>query len=148
LPRYSSFVKSSLLFNTGKNREQAMAFLKEVGLEGFADGLAANLSLGNLRRLELARALALRPQLLLLDESFSGLSQEEIKQMIELVRDIQKRGFTILLIEHNMRVAMSLCERLVVLDHGGKLAEGSPGEIRSDEKVIEAYLGRGESNNA
>ncbi len=148
LPRYSSFVKTSLLFNTGKNREQAMAFLKEVGLEGFADGLAANLSLGNLRRLELARALALGPQLLLLDESFSGLSQEEIKQMMKLVRDIQKRGFTILLIEHNMRVAMSLCERLVVLDHGGKLAEGPPDEIRSDEKVIEAYLGRGESNNA
>jgi ABC-type branched-subunit amino acid transport system ATPase component len=148
MQRYSSFLKSCPVFGDSQDREEAMAFLREVGIEGLADGSSSVLSLGNLRRLEIARALALRPRLLLLDESFSGLSEEEIQQMMELVRNIRERGFSVLLIEHNMRVAMSLCHRLVVLDHGKKLAEGSPGEIRTDERVIEAYLGRGASAHA
>ncbi len=148
MQRYSSFLKSCPVFGNSQDRKEAMAFLREVGIEALADGSSSVLSLGNLRRLEIARALALRPKLLLLDESFSGLSEEEIQQMMELVRNIRERGFSVLLIEHNMRVAMSLCHRLVVLDHGKKLAEGSPGQIRTDERVIEAYLGRGASAHA
>ena len=142
MPRYGSFIKSSLLFNSSKNHEQAMAFLHEVGLEDFADSPASILSLGNLRRLELARALALGPKLLLLDESFSGLSQEEVGRMMGLVRKIQERGFTILLIEHNMRVAMSLCEARGARPRG-QIGGRHSRRGRSDEKVIEAYLGKG-----
>jgi ABC-type branched-subunit amino acid transport system ATPase component len=100
------------------------------------------LPLGNLRRLEIARALAVGSKLLLLDESFSGLRHEEIAQLEDLIRAIRAGGQTVLLIEHNMRVAMGLCDRLVVLDHGRRLAEGSPAKVRENEAVIEAYLGR------
>jgi branched-chain amino acid transport system ATP-binding protein len=148
MPRYTSFVRSWPVFNTEKNRERAAGFLRDVGIENLAETSSATLSLGNLRRLEIARALALEPKLLLLDESFSGLSQEEIGKMMKLVETIRDRGISVLLIEHNMRVAMTLCRRLVVLDHGQKLAEGPPEEIRSDERVIEAYLGKGASGNA
>ncbi len=148
MPRYTSFSRSWPVFNTGKSRERAAGFLREVGIEDLAESPSATLSLGNLRRLEIARALALEPKLLLLDESFSGLSQEEIGKMMKLVETIRDRGISVLLIEHNMRVAMTLCRRLVVLDHGQKLTEGPPEEIRSDERVIEAYLGKGASGNA
>jgi len=148
MPRYRSLSKSWPVFNTEANREHAAEFLRDVGIEDLAETPSATLSLGNLRRLEIARALALEPRLLLLDESFSGLSQEEIGKMMRLVERIRDRGISVLLIEHNMRVAMTLCRRLVVLDHGRKLAEGSPEEIRSDEGVIEAYLGKGASGNA
>jgi branched-chain amino acid transport system ATP-binding protein len=148
MSRYTSVSKSWPVFNTKKNRERAAEFLRDVGIEDLAESSSATLSLGNLRRLEIARALALEPRLLLLDESFSGLSQEEIGKMMKLVETIRDRGLSVLLIEHNMRVAMTLCKRLVVLDHGQKLAEGPPEEIRSDERVIEAYLGKGASGNA
>jgi branched-chain amino acid transport system ATP-binding protein len=148
MPRYTSMSKSWPVFNTKKARERAAEFLRDVGIEDLAESSSATLSLGNLRRLEIARALALEPRLLLLDESFSGLSQEEIGKMMKLVETIRDRGISVLLIEHNMRVAMTLCRRLVVLDHGQKLAEGPPEEIRSDERVIEAYLGKGASGNA
>jgi len=98
--------------------------------------------LGNLRRLEIARALAVGRKLLLLDESFSGLRRDEIAQLEALIRAIRADGVTVLLIEHNMRVAMGLCDRLVVLDHGRKLAEGEPAAVRRDEAVVDAYLGR------
>jgi ABC-type branched-subunit amino acid transport system ATPase component len=113
-----------------------------VGLSGLAERPAGLLPLGNLRRLEIARALAVGSRLLLLDESFSGLRHEEITQLEDLIRGIRAAGLTVLLIEHNMRVAMGLCDRLVVLDHGRKLADGRPAEIRANEAVIEAYLGR------
>jgi ABC-type branched-subunit amino acid transport system ATPase component len=87
-------------------------------------------------------------RLLLLDESFSGLRHEEISLLERLVRSIREAGITILLIEHNMRVAMGLCDRLVVLDHGLKIAEGHPEEIQKSEQVIEAYLGRKRARNA
>jgi branched-chain amino acid transport system ATP-binding protein len=148
MPRYGSFAKSWPVFETEENKEKAMGYLRDLGIDDMAETPSAVLSLGNLRRLEIARAMALEPKLLLLDESFSGLSREEIEKMMKLVEKILDRGVSVLLIEHNMRVAMSLCRRLVVLDHGRKLAEGPPESIRSDERVIEAYLGKGASGNA
>jgi branched-chain amino acid transport system ATP-binding protein len=126
--------------NAGKRRG-AMDLLEKVGLADLAERRAGLLPLGNLRRLEIARALAVGTKLLLLDESFSGLRHEEIAQLEALIRTIRGEGLTVLLIEHNMRVAMGLCDRLVVLDHGRKLAEGLPAEVRANAAVVEAYLG-------
>ena len=125
-----------------KEARAAMALLERVGLADLARRKAGLLPLGNLRRLEIARALAVGRKLLLLDESFSGLRSEEIIRLEALIRDIRAHGITVLLIEHNMRVAMSLCDRIVVMEYGKKLAEGVPEEIQRDERVIEAYLGR------
>uniref|UniRef100_A0A7C4VS26 ABC transporter ATP-binding protein n=1 Tax=Desulfatirhabdium butyrativorans TaxID=340467 RepID=A0A7C4VS26_9BACT len=123
-------------------QSRAMELLEQVGLAGVAYRKAGLLPLGNLRRLEIARALAVGTKLILLDESFSGLRHEEILQLEALVRQIRDAGRTILLIEHNMKVAMGLCNRIVVLDHGRVLAQGTPEEIRSNPAVIEAYLGK------
>ena len=116
--------------------------LERVGLEDLAHRKAGLLPLGNLRRLEIARALIVGSRLLLLDESFSGLRHEEIAQLEMLIRGIRNDGIAVLLIEHNMRVAMGLCDRLVVLDHGRKIAEGPPEAIQQNQKVVAAYLGR------
>lgn len=141
--RYRSLRKMWASWRTRRRHDEAMALLEKVGLPDLADRTAALLPLGNQRRLEIARALAIGHRLLLLDESFSGLRHEEIAQLMDLVQSIRDDGISVLLIEHNMRVAMGLCERIVVLDHGRKIAEGSPEDIRRNESVIEAYLGRG-----
>jgi branched-chain amino acid transport system ATP-binding protein len=148
LPCYRGFFSSCSSWKGRATREGAMELLAKVGLEPLASQKAGMLPLGNLRRLELARALALKPRLLLLDESFSGLRHEEISLQEELVRRTREAGISILLIEHNMRVAMGLSDRLVVLDHGRKLTEGAPEEVRRNPEVIRAYLGKGEGGGS
>jgi branched-chain amino acid transport system ATP-binding protein len=122
-------------------RDEGHAIIAKAGLRTYADEYARNLPLGLLRRLEIARALGARPDLILLDESFSGLSHSEALSLLSLVRDLRAAGVTIVLIEHNMQIVMNICDRVAVLDHGRKIAEGTPNEIRRDAGVIAAYLG-------
>ncbi|MFV1957373.1 MAG: ABC transporter ATP-binding protein [bacterium] len=121
--------------------QKAMEALQFVGLDWKADFIASSLPYGEQRRLEIARALATEPVLLLLDEPAAGMNPQETESLIKLVGKIRESGISVLLIEHDMKVIMKISERILVLDHGRKIAEGNPEAIRNDPRVVEAYLG-------
>ncbi|MDV6378709.1 ABC transporter ATP-binding protein [Sporosarcina sp. GW1-11] len=136
---------ASMLLGITKNErkvyEEAMEVLQFFHLESVFDQKASSLSLGKLRLLEFARAYATRPKLLLLDEIAAGLNHSETSEMSALIKKVRDTGVTVLVVEHDMDLVMSICDKLIVLDQGIKIAEGTPREIQADEAVITAYLG-------
>jgi branched-chain amino acid transport system ATP-binding protein len=138
----SAFLRTA---SRGEAAELALDILQFTGLSEVRNTISKVLPLGMRKRLEIARALATQPKLLLLDESFAGLNPTELNESIQIIRKIREKGITIMIIEHHMKVIMSLSDRIVVLSYGEKLAEGTPQVIRQNPLVVEAYLGETQS---
>ena len=138
----SAFLRAK---NKAQAEEIAMDAISFAGLRDDRDVISKGLPLGKRKRLEIARALATQPELLLLDESFAGLNPAELDESIGIIKKIKEKGITIMIIEHHMKVIMSISDRIVVLNYGEKIAEGTPQEISNSPLVIEAYLGEAES---
>lgn len=144
-----NFWEAVLHTRGGRHKEDGILkrsheILELVGLENMADNVSGSLAHGHKRILGIAIALAAEPKLLLLDEPLSGMNAEEVTEAMQLINKISQSGMTILLIEHNMRAAMSLSKKIVVLNFGKKIAEGTPEEVKANPEVIKAYLGAGE----
>ena len=122
-------------------KDEALELLELIGLEGKGDILAQDLTLAAQRRLEIARALATKPELLMLDEVMAGLTPKEFRESLNLINKINSRGITIVLIEHIMKAIMNISKRIIVLDHGKKIIEGTPQDVCNDKDVIKIYLG-------
>ena len=146
---WDSVVRSpGMIREEARSIDEAMALLKLVELDTRSETWARNLPYGDQRRLEIARALATRPKLLLLDEPTAGMNSSETRELTDFIRRLRSEfGLTVLLIEHDMRVVMGISDRITVLDHGEVIAEGAPAEVRANQRVIEAYLGRGAADS-
>jgi branched-chain amino acid transport system ATP-binding protein len=138
----SAFLRVS---SRSKAVELAQETIEFTGLQGDRDVISKGLPLGKRKKLEIARALATQPEMLLLDESFAGLNSAELDDSIEIIRKIKQRGITIMIIEHHMKVIMAISDRIVVINYGEKIAEGTPQEIANNPLVVEAYLGEEQS---
>lgn len=125
---------------------RAIEILKSIGLDHYRDDYAENLPYGDQRKLEIARAIATGAKLILLDEPAAGMNPQESEELLQFIRSLKQKGYTIIMIEHDMSVVMNISDRIYVIDHGKPIASGLPAEIANNERVIEAYLGRGRKN--